>query len=44
LEARIVLALMLARFRIRLADTFPTPLGGITLRPAEAVPVKIELR
>jgi cytochrome P450 len=44
LEMRIVLAILLARFRVRLLEEFPAPVAGITLRPAEGVPVKIELR
>jgi len=44
LEARLALAMLLGRFRIRLADEFPVPLAGITLRPATAVPVRIELQ
>jgi len=44
LEARLVLAVLLARFRIRLQGEFPAPLAGITLRPAGAVPVRIEAR
>lgn len=44
LEARIALAMLLASFRVRLTDTFPLPLAGITLRPAGAVPVRIEAR
>jgi cytokinin trans-hydroxylase len=44
LEARLILAVLLARFRIRLCGDFPAPLAGITLRPAGAVPVQIEAR
>jgi cytochrome P450 len=44
LEARLALAMLLRRFRIRLEGEFPAPLAGITLRPAAAVPVRIELR
>jgi cytochrome P450 len=44
LEARLILAVLLTRFRIRLLGDFPVPLAGITLRPAGAVPVRIEPR
>ncbi|WP_414664734.1 cytochrome P450 [Horticoccus sp. 23ND18S-11] len=44
LEARVALAVLLQRFRVRLAEGFPSALAGITLRPAAAVPVRIERR
>jgi cytochrome P450 len=44
LEARLALAVLLRRFRIHLEGEFPVPLAGITLRPATAVPVRIEHR
>lgn len=45
LEARLALAVLLARFRVRLINPSPpAPLPGITLRPAGSVPVRIELR
>lgn len=44
LEARLALAMLLSRFHVRLLGDFPAPLAGITLRPAAAVPVRIELR
>jgi len=44
LEARLILAVLLARFRIHRCGDFPVPLAGITLRPAGAVPVRIEAR
>lgn len=44
LEARLALAVLLRRFRIHLEGEFPVPLTGITLRPATAVPVRIEHR
>jgi cytochrome P450 len=44
LEAKIVLATLCARFRVRLVEGFPPLLAGITLRPAVEVPVRIERR
>jgi cytochrome P450 len=45
MEAKIILATLLARFRVHLVeDALPPPLGGITLRPAGAVPVHVERR
>jgi cytochrome P450 len=45
MEAKIVLATLSARFRITLVDSsLPPALAGITLRPASAVPVRVEHR
>lgn len=45
MEARIILATLSARFRVVLLDgALPPPLGGLTLRPATEVPVRIERR
>lgn len=44
LEARLVLATVLARFRVRQLGGGPTPVAGITLRTVSHLPVQIELR
>lgn len=41
LEARLVLAVLLARFRLTLPEGFPAALAGLTLRPAGAVPARV---
>jgi len=45
MEAKIVLATLLSRFRVTLIDgALPAPLGGITLRPSAAVSIRVERR
>ncbi len=44
LEARLVLAVLLARFRVALPAGFPAALAGLTLRPAGVVPAHLERR
>jgi cytochrome P450 len=45
MQAKIVLATLSARFRLRLSESpLPDALAGITLRPAAAVPVRVERR
>jgi cytochrome P450 len=45
MEAKIILATFASRFRLRLVEsTMPVAIGGITLRPASAVPVRVECR
>lgn len=45
MEAKIILAVLSARFRVTLVDgVLAAPLAGITLRPGSAVPVRIECR
>lgn len=45
MEAKLLLATLLQRFRIRKLDhAFPALLGGITLRPRDPVLVRLELR
>lgn len=41
LEARLVLAVLLSRFRLTLPEGFPAALAGLTLRPAGAVPARV---
>lgn len=42
LEIRLILATLLARFRVRLAGAMPEAEAGITLRPAAAVAARVE--
>jgi cytochrome P450 len=45
MQAKIILATLSARFRLHLGEAaLPAALAGITLRPAAAVPVRVELR
>jgi len=45
MEAKIVLASLLSRFRVRLTNvTLPPAWAGITLRPQGAVPIRLERR
>jgi len=45
MEAKIILATLLSRFRVTLLDpTLPAPLGGITMRPSAAIPFRVERR
>ena len=45
MEAKIILATLSARFRVRLVEpALPVPVGGITLRPSGAVLVRVERR
>jgi cytochrome P450 len=45
MEAKIILATLSARFRLRLIEPeMPAVVGGITLRPASSVPVRVEYR
>ncbi|HEX2099921.1 MAG TPA: cytochrome P450, partial [Candidatus Synoicihabitans sp.] len=45
LEAKLALAILLRRFRVDLIEPrFPPPLGGITLRPRDAVPIRVSER
>ncbi|MBL9204731.1 MAG: cytochrome P450 [Opitutaceae bacterium] len=45
MEAKIILATLLSRFRVTLLNgALPAPLGGITLRPSTAVPIRVERR
>ncbi|MEO7599800.1 MAG: cytochrome P450 [Opitutus sp.] len=45
LEAKLILATLASRFRVHLVNgALPTATGGITLRPAGAVPVRLEPR
>ncbi|HRE83191.1 MAG TPA: cytochrome P450 [Opitutaceae bacterium] len=45
MEAKIVLATLLSRFRVTLLNrALPPPLGGITLRPSAAFPIRVERR
>lgn len=44
LEARLVLARVLARFRVRTLGGGPVPIAGITLRTAAHLPAQVELR
>ncbi len=44
LEARLILAAIFARFRVRLLGDGPVPIAGITLRAAVDLPARLELR
>lgn len=45
MEAKIVLATLLSRFRVTLLNgTLPPALGGITLRPSASFPIRVERR
>lgn len=45
MEAKVILATLLSRFRVTLLEgALPAPLGGITLRPSVAVPIRVERR